>query len=497
MSKLLVPIVGMLTLSAACQAAADATKKPNVLLIVADDLQVDLGCYGSSAPTPNIDRLAARGVLFERAYCQQALCNPSRTSFLTGLRPDSTGIVGNGLHFRDLRPDVVTLPQAFLQAGYTTRDCGKIFHNWHTAVHGDRRSWSAPEFLHYATHGADHPQTDGEPPASRSMVTQRKYTDVPLTECRYVPDAAYFDGRVADEAVRVLDEIKSGPFFLAVGFWKPHAPMNAPAKYWDLFERSQFAGTNTARPAGAPEIAFHDGRELRGVPPDQTTFSPDQTAELRHGYRANIAYMDTQVGKVLDALDRSGAAESTIVVFLADHGYHLGEHGLFGKTSCFELDARVPLIVAAPQMPKRGVRAAAPVELLDLFPTFADLCGVPTPTNLEGQSLRPLLADPTASVKPAAFTEHPRPAYFDRTPSGVPAAMGYSVRTTRVRYTEWREWETGRIAARELYEHATDPTEMRNAVDAPTDAAALSEAVAALHAQFPTDVAPAARLKKK
>lgn len=497
MPRFLVSLIGIASwLTCAAGYAADA-QKPNVLLIVSDDLQVQLGCYGGSAKTPNLDRLAARGVTFDHAYCQQALCNPSRSSFLCGLRPDTIGLTNNSVHFRDLLPDVVTLPQAFKNAGYVTRDCGKIFHNWHTAVHGDRPSWSAPEFLHYATHGDDVPHIDGEPPANLATRNSKMYGQVPLAECRDVPDAAYYDGRVADEAVRVLNEIKAEPFFLAVGFWKPHAPFNPPAQYWNRYERSQVPAVNGARPSGAPAVAFHDGRELRGVPPDQVTFNPEQIAELRHGYWAAISYMDEQVGKVLAALEKSGVADRTIVVFIADHGYHVGEHDLWGKTSCFEFDARVPLIVATPNAAQRGVHAAAPVELLDLYPTLAGLCGVAAPKNLEGKNLAPMLADPRAAVKPAAYTQHPRPSYYDRSPKGVPDAVGYSVRTPRVRYTEWRDWTTGEVVGRELYEHATDPQELRNAVDAPTEATALAEARSLLHVQFPPDVAPARTAKRK
>jgi iduronate 2-sulfatase len=483
-------VVATPALVVAQPASTKASPEQNVLLILADDLQVQLGCYGSSAKTPNIDRLAARSVTFERAYCQQALCNPSRSSFLTGLRPDTLGLMCNGLHFRDLKPDVVTLPQAFKANGYATRNVGKVFHNWHTKVKGDPTSWSAPEFLHYATHGADHPLVDGEPPVNRAGLTQRKYTDVPLTENRDVPDAAYFDGRVADEAVRVLNEVKSAPFFLAVGFWKPHAPFNAPGKYWDLYDRAKLPPVDTSWPAGTPDIAFHDGRELRGVPPDQVTFSPEQIAEIRHGYYANISYLDAQVGKVLDALEQSGVAERTVVVFMADHGYHVGEHGIWAKTSNFELDARVPLIISTPSLKQRGVRVASPVELVDLFPTLAELCAVPPPSGLDGRSLVAALDDPTTKVKPGAFTQHPRPAYYDRTPKGVPDAVGYSVRTPQVRYTEWRDWQTGRIVGRELYEHSTDPHETKNAVDAPTDAAAFAEATKLLHAQFSPNTTP-------
>jgi iduronate 2-sulfatase len=462
------------------------TKRPNVLLIVADDLRVELGCYGSKALTPNIDALARRGVQFSRAYCQQALCNPSRSSFLTGKRPDTLGLWCNSLHFRELAPDVVTLPQYFQQQGYVTRDVGKIFHNWHTMEKGDRRSWSAPEFLYYENHGNDKPLVPGSaPPISLSAA--------PKTERCDVPDEAYFDGRVAAEAVRVLDEIKDQPFFLAVGFWKPHAPFNAPAKYWDLYKRDQLPTLLPNRPKDAPDVAFHDGRELRGIPPDQVTFSPAEAEEIRHGYFANISYMDTQVGKVLAELDRLGLRESTLIVFMADHGYHLGEHGLWGKTSCFEYDARVPLVIVPPGCQHAGAKTDALVELVDLFPTFVDLCGLPVRGSLDGQSLAPVLASPRAIVKSAAFTQHPRPAYYDRTEKGVPDAMGYSVRTPHVRYTEWRDWETGKVVGRELYEHARDPHELENTAETPHDPAALAQAQQHLAAQFPLDSPPASR----
>lgn len=491
------PLIGIMTSLMATSAFAADAQKLNVLFIVSDDLQVQLGCYGGSAKTPNLDKLAATGVTFDRAYCQQAVCNPSRSSFLCGLRPDTIGLYNNSVHFRDLLPDVVTLPQAFKAAGYATRDCGKIFHNWHTAVHGDRRSWTAPEFLHYATHGLDDAKVKGELPPNLATLTPRKYGEVPLAERRDVPDAAYYDGRVADEAVRVLNEIKAEPFFLAVGFWKPHAPFNPPAKYWDLYERSEVPAVNSARPSDAPKVAFHDGREIRGVPPNQANFTPEQIAELRHGYWAGISYMDAQVGKVLDALEKSGAADRTIVVFFADHGYHVGEHGLWGKTSCFEYDARVPLIVSMPSLKQRGVHAASPVELLDLYPTLAQLCGVKAPENLEGYSLVPALDDPQTVVKRAAYTQHPRPAYYDRTPSGAPEVMGYSVRTLSVRYTEWRDWKSGAVVGRELYEHEKDPQELNNTVDAPSNRDTLDDAVKLLHAQFPPDTTPASRAKRK
>lgn len=479
-------------LVAASPTLADAPKL-NVLYVLADDLRCDLGCYGGPAKTPTLDALAKAGVRFDAAYCQQALCNPSRSSFLTGRRPDDLRLWNNGTHFREKNPDVTTLPLWFKDHGYTTRNVGKVFHNWHTKEKGDRRSWSADEFLHYAQHGDDLAKVAGEPPPNAALEYGRKYGNAPLCERRDVPDDAYFDGRVADEAVRVLGEVHDKPFFLAVGFWKPHAPFNAPKKYWDLYDRAKLAAFDPNAPKTGPAVALHDGRELRGIPPMQVTFTKEQVAEIRHGYLANISYLDAQVAKVLAALDRHGLREKTLVVFHGDHGYHLGEHTLWGKTSNFEYDARVPLVVVPPRCQQAGKVAAGPVELIDVFPTVCDAAGVKKPDGLAGVSLAPTLADATVATKAAAFTQHPRPAYFDRTEKGVPDAMGYSVRTAKVRYTEWRDWETGKLLAAELYEHPADAAETVNRVETPSSAEALKEARAALHKQFPPDVAPAKR----
>jgi arylsulfatase A-like enzyme len=478
-----------IALSALLVAALPARgdEHPNVLLIMADDLRPELAGYGSAAVTPHLDRLAARGVRFQRAYCQQAVCNPSRSSMLTGRRPDTLGVWSNGLHFRERNPDVPTIPLWFKEHGYTTRCAGKIFHNWHTQVQGDPRSWSAPEFLHYANHGHDEPQVDGPLPPNLATHSPRNYGRVPLVECRDVPDEAYYDGRVAAEAVRVLGELAAAdaPFFLAVGFWKPHAPFTAPKRSWDLYDRDALPPLDPRRPDGAPEIAFHDSREVLGPPAQQRPLSPEAIAEMRHGYFAAISYMDAQVGKVLDALDRSGRADDTVVVFVADHGYHLGEHGLWAKTSNFEFDAHVPLIIADPRGGGRGLSTAALAELVDLFPTLVDACGLPAAPGLEGTSLLPVVRGTAETVQPAAFTQHPRPAYFDREPGARPRAMGVSVRTDRVRYTEWRDWTTGDTIARELYAHPEDDAELRNAINDPALADARTAAERLLDERFP------------
>jgi iduronate 2-sulfatase len=470
---------------------ANAAERTNVLFIVADDLRAELGCYGSVAKTPNLDALAARGRRFEHAYCQQALCNPSRSSFLTGRRPDTLHLWSNGIHFREKNPDVKTIPLWFKENGYETRCAGKIFHNWHTKEKGDRRSWSADEFLHYATHGDDAPEVKGERPRNLALAIGRDYGKVPLCERCDVPDEAYFDGRVAAEAVKVLGEVKDKPFFLAVGFWKPHAPFNAPKKYWDLYDPKALPKLDAPRPKGAPDVAFHDGREILGIPPKNITPNAEQIAEMRHGYFANVSYMDAQVGKVLKALDQHKLTDRTVVVFVGDHGYHIGEFGLWAKTSCFESDARVPLIVAGPGVKDAGKGVFRIAELVDLFPTLTELCGLKDPPGLDGTSLVPIIEGQEKAGKGVAYTQHPRPAYFDRTEKGIPDAMGYSARTALGRYTEWRDWTSGKVLAAEYYDTRLGPKD--NLIDKKKDSAELKLAREALHREFPPDVPPAKR----
>jgi iduronate 2-sulfatase len=472
--------------------AAEPAKQPNVLFIISDDLRTELGCYGSVAKSPNIDALAKRGLKFDHAYCQQAVCNPSRSSLLTGRRPDTLHTWVNGAHFREKNPDVMTLPLWFKEHGYETRCVGKIFHNWHTKEKGDRRSWSADEFLHYANHGDDVPQLEGAAPPNLALDIGRNYGQVPLCERRDVPDEAYYDGRIAAEAVKAIRAVKDKPFFLAVGFWKPHAPFNAPKKYWDLYDPAKLPPFDPARPKGAPEIAFHNSTEILGSPPKNIIPTVEQVREMRHGYFANISYMDAQLGKVLKALDDLGLAERTIVVFFSDHGYHLGEHGLWAKTSCFEFDAHVPLIIAAPGMKTRGKSTVAMAELVDLFPTLTGLCKLQAPSGLDGVSLEPLLDGSATSVKNAAYSQFQRP-YQERLPKDGPKAMGYSARTEAGRYTEWRNWKTGEVIAAEFYDHARDPNELTNSIESAKDSPELKAARKALHSQFPPDIPPAKR----
>jgi iduronate 2-sulfatase len=435
-----------------------AAERPNVLFIAIDDLRTDLHCYGNAQiHSPNIDQLAAVGTLFERAYCQQAVCNPSRSSMLTGLRLDTLNLWDLPTHFRQRIPDVVTLPQLFRNSGYHTQCVGKIFHNWRQDDYrGDAVSWSVAQEMHYNSHGNDKAIVQGKVPPDLS--------DVPKCVIRDVPDNAYFDGRVAQRAVDVLNEVREKPFFLAVGFWKPHSHFNAPKKYWDLYDPAEIKlPENRTPPENAPEIALHNGQEILRSYKDTPTKYPtdDQAREMRRGYYANISYMDAQVGKVLDELDRLKLRENTIVVLWSDHGFHLGENSLWAKTSNFELDARVPVIISTPQY-NQSQRSQSLIELLDIYPTLTDLCNLDAPDNLAGKSLVPILKNSKAKVKHAALTQHCRPAYPRH--GEDPEAMGYSIRTGRYRYTEWREFQTHHIIARELYDHQLDPLETKNVI---------------------------------
>ena len=476
-------LVGLVVGSAPV-ATVTATVRPSILFIAADDLRADLGCYGHpEVKTPHLDALARRGVVFERAYCQQAVCNPSRASVLTGRRPDSLRVWNLQTHFRETLPGVVTLPQAFKQAGYVSIGLGKLFHNQSGPRHppfpfADPPSWSRPPRFAEGAHWQDWvvPGDAAGPKAKGGSV-----------QCLDVPDEAYFDGQIAAAAVAAIREFATSrePFFLGVGFWKPHLPFNAPQRYWNLYDRAKLAPPDpAAAPVGAPALAAHDWQELRGyggVP--KTGPLPDaQIAELRHGYLAAISFLDAQVGRVLAELERTGLAANTVVVFWSDHGFHLGEHNLWAKTSNYELDARVPLIVAAPGVARAGGRVAGLTELIDVYPTLTALAGLPADPRLEGRSLVPQLREPSAPGKPFALSQHPRPAY------GTTTHMGYSLRDERYRYIEWRELSTGVVAARELYDHRTDPKETVNRAAEPVHRPVIDALAAELRA-----VAPAAR----
>ena len=412
---------------------------PNVLFLLVDDLRPSLGCYGDSlAVTPHIDRLAEAGVVFTRAYCQQAVCNPSRTSMLTGLRPDEAGVTDLETHFRDRVPDVVTLPQLFKNNGYLTLGAGKVYHATPFIV--DELSWTRP-IPPYETRKYLLPE---------NQVGTRKQN---ASEGADVPDTAYTDGKTAAYALKYLEEAAEtgSPFFLAIGFNKPHLPFNAPKKYRDIYQDRDFVVSPRERPAGSPGLAFHNWEELRGYRdiPDSGALTPEKEQELWQGYYACISYVDAQIGKIMGKLEELNLSENTIIVLWGDHGFHLGEQDTWGKSTNFELDARVPLIISAPGMKGNGQTCDAIVETLDIYPTLSDLGGLQPESKLSGVSLRPLLEDHGTEWENIAFHQFIRP--YDALRNRQPTHVGYSVRTEDWRCTWWWDLSTGEVAEKELY----------------------------------------------
>jgi N-sulfoglucosamine sulfohydrolase len=446
----------------------------NILFIAADDLRCNIGCMDDPiARTPNIDRLASQGTLFERAYIQVSICNASRASMLTGLRSDTIGVWDLNTHFRDYRSDVVTIPQLFRENGYRSVNLGKIHHGTgRCAV--DPPSWSDPQEMHLSNRSLRYalPKND----------LDDKKADA--AECADVNDDAYFEGILANRAVERLEEFaESGePFFLGLGFKCPHLPFSAPKRYWDLYERDQFEddvweeffGPN-ALPSDAPSIAGHAWPELRGYRdiPDEGDLSPEKRAELRHGYYASTSYHDACLGQVLDALERTGLTENTIIVYWSDHGFELGDHGLWGKLTNYETATRVPLIIAAPDFP-HDQQTLALVEAIDIYPTLAELAGLNPPSDLEGRSMVPLLCEPDLEWKTAAMSQFHRPVDYSLKPDDL-RTMGYTIRTARYRYVEWHNCRTHGIEARELYDHETDPVESINLANHPEHAKRIAE----------------------
>lgn len=448
-------VLMVLVVTAMAEASNPPTKPRNVLFIVCDDLCCALGAYGDkTAHSPNIDALAKRGVVFDRAYCQFPLCNPSRASILTGRRPSTTAVRDNDVHFRKTDPETVTLPQAFRNAGWRVERIGKLFH------------YSVPNGI--GTDGLDDPPSWDAVfnPKGRDVVDQ---TDVfTLARWQYGgtvswlaadgTDAEQTDGIGAAHAIERLAAFArepNKPFFLAVGFYRPHTPYVAP-KPW--FEKHPL---DTVK---LPEMpADHDKKipaaAIGSRKKEEERLQGKLGREALQAYRASVSFVDAQVGKVVDALDRLGLADDTVIVFTSDHGYHLGEHGLWQKRSLFENSARVPLVIAVPESREKGMRSQT-VELLDIAPTLCDLSGIPVPKGFEGQSLAPLFFG-DESWRKQVFEE--RPAFTEVTYGGV---QGVSVRSGQWRYTLW----TGGKAGRQLYDYSVDPEEFENLADTPQHA---------------------------
>ncbi len=466
-------------------ATLHAAGKPNVLFIAVDDLRPDLGCYGNKvAKSPNIDRIAARGTVFHRAYVQQAVCSPSRTAMMTGLRPDTTRVWDLETHFRVAQPDCITLPQHFKANGYHTAALSKVYH----AGLEDGRSWNEPHWYPkgravdtdpvdwtkqiVTRHDVNTEEFSAPLEASPDRKNGKSAKKGPSFEVSPKSDDQLPDGATAAEAVKRLHALKSKgqPFFLAVGFLKPHLPFVAPKKYWDLYDPNTIPlPAINHLPKGAPEFAGHNNSELHNYPgvPKGEPIPAEFAKTLRHGYYACISYTDAQIGKVLDALDREGLADNTIIVLWGDHGWQLGDHGLWHKHTNFELATRAPLLISVPKQKTAGQQCGAPVEFVDVYPTLADLCGLPKPAGLPGSSLKPFIENPAAPMAKVAISQYPRSA------GSAGAVMGYSIRNERWRATFWRERAGSKIVATELYDEKNDPAETVSVHDKPEHKAVL------------------------
>ncbi len=448
--------------SLAVSAFAKEPARPNILFLISDDLNNSIGCYGHQfVKTPNIDRLAARGVRFERAYCQFPLCGPSRNSMLTGLYPNSTGILANSQIFRQTIPSHHSLPQAFRLEGYFAGRIGKLYHynvpkSVGTNGHDDPGSWE----LELNPAGCDRLE---EEPDIFSLVPGR-FGGTLSWYASPKSDEYHTDGLLAADAEWVLERCarqKNRPFFLAVGFYRPHTPYVAPKPYFERYPKQQMPVVQGVKEDQADLPVPALGSYKR----EQDKLTDELRRECVQAYSASTTFMDAQVGRVLDALQRNGLAENTIVVFTSDHGYHLGEHGLWQKMSLFEESARVPLIIAAPGVGVKGGVCKTPVGLIDLYPTLAGLCKVKAPKNLQGQSLVSMLKNPDATGRGWALSQVPRGGRKEG------RFFGYTLRTPRWRYTEWAEGDKGR----ELYDHEADPRELRNLADDPAHAETIAE----------------------
>ena len=423
-----------------------APERPNVLFIAVDDLKPVLGCYGNPiVKTPNMDRLAARGVLFERAYVNQAVCSPSRNTLMLGLRPQTLGIYDLPTHFRDVYPDSVTMGQSFMKNGYRAEAVGKIFHAG-KGNHNDELSWSVPHWT---------PKSDTySNPANAAPSKGKKGAP---TEAEDVADITYQDGKTAEEAINRLKKAKQDPaqpFLLMVGFSKPHLPFVSPKKYWDLYKPSDFAlPERRTAPDDAPSYARTSSKEVMGYVgvPQELPLPDDLGLKLIHGYYAAVSYTDAQIGKVLDALDAEGLSKNTIIVLWGDHGWHLGDHGMWCKHTNYEQATRIPLLFAGPGV-ALDKKSQSLAETVDIYPTLMQMTGQQVPSGLEGMSLVPVLADPSKPTKDHVLSVYPRSK-----------RIGRAVRTERYRLVEWKvPGEAPETAELELYDYEADPQETKN-----------------------------------
>ena len=433
-------------------------RRPNVLLIMADDLNDDMGTFGHPmVKTPNLDRLAARGVRFDRAYTQFPLCSPSRVSLLTGFRPDKTRIYELQTNFRTILPDAVTLPQMFKRNGYVAARVGKIYHYGNPGDIGtrgldDSASWD--QVVNPRGIDKDEETTLTNLTPKRGLGSALAYYASPA------PDEEHTDGKVAAETIALLEKNKDRPFFIGAGFYRPHCPFIAPRKYFDMYPLDRIAA-----PKWLPDDVAKVPVPAWFTTPPNWDVSEDGVRQTIQAYYASISFLDANVGRVLDALDRLGLSENTIVIFISDHGYLLGERGQWMKQMLFERSARAPLMIAAPGVSAKGQSSQRIVEFVDLYPTLADLAGVTPPAGLHGRSLTPLLRDPKAAW------DHPAITQVRRGDATNGFFMGYTVRTEQWRYTEWDDGKRGA----ELYDESADPAELRNLAADPGRAKVVEE----------------------
>ena len=439
---------------------AQSDKPLNVLFIASDDLTQSIACYGDPvAVTPNLDRLSDMSVRFDNAYCQIPLCNPTRASLLTGLRPDTLKVYDLGRHFRDEVPDVVTLPQLFRNNGYKSMRVGKLYH------------YGVP--VQIGTNGLDDPESWDQVINPKGRDTEEEHLIINLEPHRPISGALSWlaadgtdeeqtDGMIATEAIQLLRENKNRPFFLGVGFFRPHTPYVAPKKYWDLYPMDKikmpYARENDRDDIPKSAFAHNNPVPNYGLP-------VEEILRAKQAYYANVSFVDAQVGRLLDAIEDLELLNNTIIVFWSDHGYHLGEHqGIWQKRCLFEESASAPMMIFAPGRKGNGEASQQIVEFVDLYPTVASLCGLTPPRTVEGKSIVPLLDRPSKSWRGTAFTQVLRPG------DGIPV-MGASIRTDRWRYTEWNEGEQGI----ELYDHSNDPGEFDNLASKPKFAGIISD----------------------
>jgi iduronate 2-sulfatase len=476
---------------------AAGAKKLNVLFIAVDDLKPLLGCYGDPlVKSPNIDRLAKRSVLFERAYTNQAVCSPSRNALLTGLRPQTLGIYDLGTNFRKSTPDAVTLPQHFQKHGYRAEALGKLFHVGH-GNHEDAASWSVPHFqaktVQYARAENKAEVTREEALFENKRVDVSKLPRGAAYESADVPDSTYGDGVLADETIRrlrVAKEKPDQPWFIALGFLKPHLPFCAPKKYWDLYDPAAFKiPERQTPPDGAPKFGPSGWGELRQYRdmPAAGPVTDEQARALIHGYYAAVSYMDAQLGRVLDAVDELGLANNTVIVLWGDHGWHLGDHGQWCKHTNYEEAARIPLLVSAPAGNDTagfgaGTKTHALVENVDLYPTLCELAGLPAPSGLDGTSFAALLRSSSAPAKDHIIHVYPRGEM-----------IGRAIRTQRHRLVEWKKPNApAETALFELYDYQADPGETKNLADSQPQVVAELRAILSKHPEAKPQIRAAA-----